>query len=104
MARYFIDCLEGERVKGTSKDTPIGHWMEVPDGFTCERQHDYRLENGALVYDPLPQEPAAMTESARLAALEARAAMLNAMIQALASRGEFVEDCIAELAGVVYGE
>ena len=30
--------------------------------------------------------------------------MLKAQIQALSDRNDFVEDCIAEMAAVVYGE
>jgi hypothetical protein len=43
----------------------------VPEGFTLETQQDYRMENGELVYDPLPPAPPVPTEAERLAAVEA---------------------------------
>lgn len=29
--------------------------IELPEGFDPEHQYDWRLEDGALVYDPLPE-------------------------------------------------
>lgn len=58
------------------------------------------------------EELAAMKKSdheGRLSALETRAqaaekseALLSAQVQAVSDRGDFVEDCLAEMAGVVY--
>ena len=39
----------------------------------------------------------------RAAALEKENVRLKAQVQALSDRGEFVEDCLAEMAAVVYG-
>lgn len=72
MARYYIDCDEGGRVRASSPDTAtVGPLLEVPQGFTPETQLDYRLQNGVLVHEPLPAEAPLPTEGERLAALEA---------------------------------
>ncbi|MEA4999676.1 MAG: hypothetical protein VB087_09850 [Candidatus Limiplasma sp.] len=71
MESYYIDCAEGGRVRAASGDTPVGVLMAVPEGFTPENQMDYRMENGELLYDPLPEEPPMPTDAQRLAAVEA---------------------------------
>ena len=43
------------------------------------------------------------TAEQRAAALEKENVRLKAQVQALTDRGEFVEDCLAEMAAVVYG-
>lgn len=74
--------------------------VDMPDAFTCTAQSDWRVANGAPVYDPLPQEEPLPDP---VAALTAQNALLAAQVQALAARGEFLEDCIAEMAVQVYG-
>lgn len=70
----------------------------------------YKLEEGQAVdrtqeerdadYDarPVPATPKTNAE------LEAENALLKAQVQAVADRNEFVEDCIAEMAAVVYAD
>ena len=43
------------------------------------------------------------TAEQRAAALEKENVRLKAQVQALSDRGEFMEDCLAEMAAVVYG-
>ena len=43
------------------------------------------------------------TAAQRAAALEKENVRLKAQVQALSDRGEFMEDCLAEMAAVVYG-
>ncbi len=71
MESYYIDCAEGGRVRAASSDTPVGALLVVPEGFTPETQQDYRMEGGALIYDPLPPAPPVPTEAERLTAVEA---------------------------------
>ena len=59
---------------------------------------------------PSAEELAAMaaalakpTAEQRAAALEKENVRLKAQVQALSDRGEFMEDCLAEMAAVVYG-
>lgn len=47
---------------------------------------------------PVPATPKTNAE------LEAENALLKAQVQAVADRNEFVEDCIAEMAAVIYSE
>lgn len=47
--------------EGRVKDTAIGGKIEggvrveIPDGYDLERQQDWRLADGALVYDPVTE-------------------------------------------------
>ena len=50
---------------------------------------------------PEPVEPPPTTEE-RVAALESENSMLKAKVSAQADQAEFYEDCIAEMATVVY--
>ena len=43
------------------------------------------------------------TAEQRAAALDKENVRLKAQVQALSDRGEFMEDCLAEMAAVVYG-
>lgn len=70
----------------------------------------YKLEEGQAVERtkeemdadyaarPVPATPKTNAE------LEAENALLKAQVQAVADRNEFVEDCIAEMAAVVYAD
>ena len=70
----------------------------------------YKLENGQAVERtqeemdadyaarPVPATPKTNAE------LEAENALLKAQVKAVADRNEFVEDCIAEMAAVVYAD
>lgn len=66
----------------------------------------YKLEDGAVVErtqeemdgDWVEPEPAADP----VAALQSENTLLRAQVQALSDRGEFMEDCIAEMAMTVY--
>ena len=48
-------------------------WLEPPADFTPDAMHDWRVVDGALVYDPLPVE-VRPTPDERIAALEAQLA------------------------------
>ena len=60
----------------------------LPEGDTC----DYLYVDGEFIYDPLPEEPRPVDEMT----------LLRAQVQALSDRNEFMEDCIAEMAMMVY--
>lgn len=57
MKRY-VEFYDDFRIKASSDDTelPNGILMDIPDDFLLERQHEYKLINGALVVDPIPDE------------------------------------------------
>ena len=62
-------------------------FVEKPEGFNGENLHDWRLEDGVLIYDPEPMQDAP-TQEERIAALEAQNAMLT--------------ECLLEISMMVY--
>ena len=71
-------------------DVPVGI------GATWDGQEFYR--DGEKVVSPLT---AARQE---VQTMQEELPMLKAQIQAISDRNDFIEDCIAEMAAVVYGE
>ncbi|MEA5016837.1 MAG: hypothetical protein VB099_20005 [Candidatus Limiplasma sp.] len=74
-------ALDAEgRVIACSFDSPLKDAVEIepPEGFDPERQNDWRMEEGALVYDPLPEAEPVPTP------LEAMQTQLNDVILAMA--------------------
>ena len=53
-------------------------------------------------YDPPPPEPEPPTTDERLEKLESENKLLREQVSAQADQAEFYEDCIAEMAAVVY--
>lgn len=81
----------------------------LPGPLTDERGvYRYRLEDGTIVErtaEEMDGDWAPMgTDQDPLEALQTENTLLRAQVQALADRGEFLEDCIAEMAMVVYAE
>ena len=68
-----------------AEDVVEDYYLFVP--YTAEEREEQR--------EPMLRE--------RAAALEKENVRLKAQVQALTDRGEFVEDCLAEMAAVVYG-
>lgn len=68
-------------VAGEKHPQEGGMLVEVPEDFNIRRAEDWRLENGELVYDPLPavEKPEAVPE----VTLEERVAKLEEELQAL---------------------
>lgn len=94
----IIIAGDGRVLSAATGDSAITGAVEVdtlPDGNI----HDYRYVDGAYVHDPLPAPPPLPGP----VDLVAENQLLRAQVQALADRGEFVEDCIAEMAMQVYG-
>ena len=60
----------------------------LPEGNTC----DYLYRDGEFIYDPLPEEKPPIDETE----------LLKAQVKALSERNDFMEDCIAEMATLVY--
>lgn len=55
--KYNIVFQDGRPlvVAGEKHPQDGGLRLEVPEDFTVQRAEDWRLEDGALVYDPLPR-------------------------------------------------
>ena len=60
----------------------------LPEGNTC----DYLYRDGEFIFDPLPEEKPPIDETE----------LLKAQVKALSERNDFMEDCIAEMAELVY--
>ena len=73
---------------------------EVAEQFGAVASYDGAAIGG--VYDPPAPEPAPPTTEERVAALEAENKLLKEQVNAQADQAEFYEDCIAEMATVVY--
>lgn len=81
----------------------------LPGPLVDERGvYRYKLEDGAIVertQEEMDGDWAPMgTDQDPLESLQTENTLLRAQVQALADRGEFLEDCIAEMAMVVYAE
>ena len=83
---------ETSRVLSVTEDQYGAEGQPRVESFPDDNVSDYLYIDGEFVYGPLPKpEP----EPDREALLEAR-------ITALTERNEFMEDCIAEMAALVY--
>lgn len=80
--------------KPIMNENGILHYAYVPDGSPKWRERTQ--EEMDADYVPPPDPPKSNAE------LQAENALLRAQVQSLADRGEFIEDCIAEMAMQVY--
>ena len=82
----------------------------LPGPLTDDRGiYRYKLVDGAVVertqeemdadYTPPEVKP---TDAERISKLESEKKLLTAQVQALSDRNDFMEDCIAEMATIVY--
>ena len=73
----------------------------LPDGDITK----YKYIDNEFIYDPLPEpepEIPTPTEEERIIELESDKKLMDAQIQALSDRNDFLEDCIAEMATIIY--
>lgn len=104
MSEYALNLAKNGRVLSATdpKYAPsdAAHVAELPGipAYPSDDIADFIYINGEFIYDPLPKpEPPVPTQPTgeRLKALEAKN-------EALTTSNQFLEDCIAEMAGVVY--
>ena len=106
--------------------TDVTGWTEIDSGYGDKYHHAqgnyldkplmdergiyrYKLVDGKAVertqeemdadYVPPEVKP---TDAERISQLESEKKLLTAQVQALSDRNDFVEDCIAEMAAIVY--
>lgn len=62
--KYNIVFQDGRPVVVAGEKHPQdgGVLLDVPEDFTVQRAEDWRLDNGALVHDPLPRVETSETE------------------------------------------
>ena len=78
------------------------NWIQVPTGAPVSIGDTY---DGNMFYDTegnIRLTPELKATQTRIAELEAENVLKTAQIQALSDRNDFLEDCIAEMAGMVY--
>lgn len=105
---YALNLAEDGRILSATypQYAPVGAViMDVlPDGDIYE----YRYVNGEYVHDPLPkpEEPEqpehTPTAEERIAQLEAENKTLTAQVDALSGQLDFQEECIVEMANIIY--
>lgn len=119
-----ITCIDGGYTLCNIKD--IKSWVLIDEGYgdrynLCQGNYlpgplydergicRYKLVNGRPVertqeemdadYVPPEVKP---TDAERISQLESEKKLLTAQVQALSDRNDFMEDCIAEMATIVY--
>lgn len=109
---FLVDLTDWIRIDEGSGDAyhhAQGNYFNKP--IIDERGiYRYKLEDGKAVertqeemdadYAAIPASPP--TQAERITELESENKLLTAQIQALSDRNDFMEDCIAEMAMVVY--
>ncbi len=115
-AQGRITRIDGGYTMGNIGD--ITAWTQIDEGFgdrynLCQSNYlgkplrdergifRYKLVNGDVVERTAEEMDA---DCVPPAASVDEAALLRAQVQALTERGEFLEDCIAEMAMMVYGD
>ena len=71
---------------------------KLVDGKPVERTQE-EMDEDYVTPEIKPTEP---TDAERISQLESEKKLLTAQVQALSDRNDFMEDCIAEMASIVY--
>ena len=94
---YYVQDLGEEVVAWLQSDVPKNR-----PGFIQVTPEEF-LELGGHGLETPPDPPAPPVEADPLEELQKENKMLKAQLQAQVDRSDFIEDCIAEMATVVYG-
>ena len=125
----YVKTDDANRITDVNSDTFLTDtdgWTEIDSGYGDKYHHAqgnyfdkplydergicrYKLVNGRPVertqeemdadYVPPEVKP---TDAERISQLESEKKLLTAQVQALSDRNDFMEDCIAEMATIVY--
>ena len=125
----YVKVDESNRVTSINSSAflaDVTGWTEIDSGYGDKYHHaqgnyfdkplcdergicHYKLVNGVVTertkeemdadYVPLEVNP---TDAERILQLESEKKLLTAQVQALSDRNDFMEDCIAEMATIVY--
>ena len=125
----YVKTDDSNRITGVNSSAflrDITGWIEIDQGFGDKYHHAqgnyfdkplcdergiyrYKLVDGKPVertqeemdadYVPPEVKP---TDAERISQLESEKKLLTAQVQALSDRNDFMEDCIAEMATIVY--
>lgn len=94
-----LDKVENVAESYMALDT---NWIQIPANTSVSIGDSY---DGRMFYDPegeLRVTPEVEQAQIRIKELEQENILKTAQIQALSDRNDFLEDCIAEMAGMVY--
>lgn len=102
-----LKLLGDNRIHSAWVVLPNGNYdgMPIVDTLPEGNLPDYLYINGEYVYDPLPvPEPPTPepTPEERIAQLEAENKTLTAQVDALSGQIDFQEECIVEMANIIY--
>lgn len=100
-----IDVGPDNRITGVLYPKFADHGDTVVDKLPDGDPLDYKYVDGQFVYDPLPKPPAPEPElpiSEQLESLRNEDHLLKEQVKSVSDRGDFIEDCIAEMAMQVY--
>lgn len=97
MAYYVVTNADG-RIIGASMDTPLPTGMQIdpPEDFDFERPSNYRIVDGVVVYDPLPEPEAEVEAPDPIAELRKLVAEMGKIIAEQ-------DNALVELAGMIAG-
>lgn len=101
---YKVVLREDGRIGASSLTHDMGAGavsVDMPESFDPEKQADWRIVDGAPVYDPLP-EPPVLEDTVTLDTLANENRLLRAQVQALADQNDVYDELIAEMAMEVY--
>ena len=125
----YVKVDESNRVTSINSSAFLANvteWMEIDSGFGDKYHHAqgnyfpqpimdergicrYKLVNGRPVERTQEEMDADYvtpevkpTDAERISQLESEKKLLTAQVQALSDRNDFMEDCIAEMATIVY--
>lgn len=105
--KYALNLSEDSRILSVWVVLPNGQYdgMPIVDSLPDGNLTDYLYVDGKYVYDPLPEpepEKPVPTEAERIAQLEEENRTLTAQVDALSFQLDFQEECLVEMAGIIY--
>ena len=88
----YVSLMDDSRIGATTADDILGDGsfeFTFPDDFDFGEQFNWKIVNGELVYDKMPnttsEESSDISSDERIAALEEKIAKLTAALEALTS-------------------
>ena len=105
--KYALSLAEDNRILSAWVVLPNGNYdgMPIVESFPDGDITDYRYIDGEYIYDPLPEPEQPIptpTAEERIAELEAENKTLTAQVDALSFQLDFQEECLVEMANIIY--
>lgn len=102
---YALNIAEDGRILSATYPQYAPADAAIVDTLPEGNLPDYRYVDGEYIYDPLPvpEEPEPTpTPEERIAQLEGENKTLTAQVEALSGQLDFQEECIVEMANIIY--